>query len=265
MATRNTKKRLASEKLTLDTAKSKLESNEAWLHQILIRLDIYLPEKPLKVLDVGCAQGRMLIGLDKLGHRAFGVEPQQEAIDVAQELAQQNKSNIVIKKGWAESIPYDDNTFDLVIATSVMEHVTDIDKSLQEIYRVVKPNGIFWFNSASAMSPMQNEIGAFPFFGWYPNNLKLRIMYWAKKNHPELIGYTDAPAIHWWTEKKARRMLREVGFVHVWNRWELRAPHTSGWKGLVIKLAQRYGFVRIILDIVVPGCSFAARKPPASV
>jgi len=44
----------------------------------------------------------------------------------------------------AQFIPYDDNTFDIVIANHMLYHVPDIDKALAEIKRVLKPSGIFY-------------------------------------------------------------------------------------------------------------------------
>ena len=41
----------------------------------------------------------------------------------------------------AQSIPYEDDNFDVVHASSVIEHVLDVEKSFQEIFRVLKPGG----------------------------------------------------------------------------------------------------------------------------
>lgn len=44
----------------------------------------------------------------------------------------------------AEAIPYDDSSFDIVIANHMLYHVEDIDKALSEICRVLKPGGYFY-------------------------------------------------------------------------------------------------------------------------
>src|SRR5262249_9163387 len=149
----------------------------------------------------------------RMGHEAHGVEPSSEALRVAGEFAAQSGVEIDIRQGYAESIPYSDGTFDLVIATSVIEHVGDVDATFAEVARVLKPGGIFWFSASSAMSPSsQNEIRRFPGFGWYPDRLKRRIMYWARDKRPELIGYTQWPAINWFTPWKAEAALSRAGF-----------------------------------------------------
>ena len=41
----------------------------------------------------------------------------------------------------AEGIPYDDNTFDLVVGHAVLHHIPDVELSLREVVRVLKPGG----------------------------------------------------------------------------------------------------------------------------
>jgi SAM-dependent methyltransferase len=44
-----------------------------------------------------------------------------------------------------ECLSFDDNTFDVLITSDVLEHVADLDKAMSEIYRVLKPNGLHIF------------------------------------------------------------------------------------------------------------------------
>jgi len=47
-----------------------------------------------------------------------------------------------IEKIDIQSIPYDDNSFDIVIANHVLEHVSDDNAALRELHRVLKPQGL---------------------------------------------------------------------------------------------------------------------------
>lgn len=45
----------------------------------------------------------------------------------------------------AETIPYEDDTFDLVVGHAVLHHIPDVEQSLREVLRVLKPGGRFVF------------------------------------------------------------------------------------------------------------------------
>lgn len=214
-----------------------------------------------KILDVGASVGRFVIACNQLGYLCEGVDPNKMALSKAKELSKQIGISIPVVDGKAESLPYENNTFDVVIAKSVVEHILDVEKAFEEIYRVLKNGGIFWFNSASSMCPMQSEIKGFPLFGWYPNSLKLKIMDWAKNKKPYLIGYADAPAINWFTPSKAHKLLTRYGFKKVYDRWDLRGENEYGRKyGLALRAIRATKLSKTLADIVVPGCSYAAIK-----
>lgn len=214
-----------------------------------------------RVLDIGAAAGEFVAVCLQLGYACVGVEPWEEARHNAARLSQELGIELQIVDGTAESIPYADETFDVIHAQSVMEHVGDIDRAFAEAYRVLKPGGVLWFYTASAMCPIQGEIRRFPLFGWYPDSLKRRIMAWAKEARPELIGHTQAPAIHWFTPWKARKLLKKQGFSRIYDRWELRDETEGGWLyAMALKIIRSVGLARIMADMMVPDCSYATVK-----
>jgi ubiquinone/menaquinone biosynthesis C-methylase UbiE len=215
----------------------------------------------VKVLDIGASAGEFLVACYQLGYSCHGIEPWEEARMNAAILSKHLGIPIDIKNGVAESIPFDANMFDIVHAKSVIEHVENVEIAFGEIYRVLKPGGVFWFNTASAMCPRQAEIRGFPAFGWYPDSLKRRIMYWAKEAKPHLIGYTKTPAINWFTPWKAREMLSRHGFHQVYDRWDLRGENEgSRLYAMLLILIRFTRFSKTLADIVITGCSYAAVK-----
>lgn len=156
-------------------------------------------QKGAKVLEIGAAQGLSIIAFEELGYECSGIEPWEDALEVSKQLAKNLNMKIDIRKGIAEKLPFADNSFDAVIADSVMEHVKDVECVMSEVFRVLKKGGAFYFSTASAMCPKQGEIRFFPFFSWYPQRLKVKIMNFAVKKKPSLVGYTEAPAINWFT------------------------------------------------------------------
>jgi len=92
-----------------------------------------VPARPQRVLEVGCGEGGQLRKVARLepGARLFGFDLPSEAL--AQRWDGLAASMAV---GTAENLPYPDDTFDLVLALEVLEHVTDPDAVLAEISRV---------------------------------------------------------------------------------------------------------------------------------
>ena len=158
-------------------------------------------------------------------------------------------------------MPFEAESVDLVMAISVIEHVLDVDRVFSEAYRVLKRGGVFWFITASSMCPKQGEIRKFPLFGWYPNPLKLKIMDWAKRNRPELIGYTETPAINWFTPGKAHRLLLRHGFKKVFDRWHMLAADANmGRYRLPLKIVSKHPLLKYVADVVFTSCGYVAVK-----
>jgi len=95
--------------------------------------------KDLKVdsiLDVGCGEGFTLQRLykNKIGKRLEGVDFQKSAIEIGTKL----HPDLALKQGNIYNLEYKDNSFDLVMATEVLEHLDDPKKGLKELIRVSK-------------------------------------------------------------------------------------------------------------------------------
>ena len=99
------------------------------------------------VLDLGCGGGFMSEALAKEGATVIGVDPCENAIKSAQAHAQSVNLSIDYRVGTGEQIPLETNTVDFVVCVDVLEHISGLDKALQEIRRVLKPGGIFFFDT----------------------------------------------------------------------------------------------------------------------
>lgn len=108
----------------------RLRSTIANLYRALA-IKIFL--RPKTLLDVGCATGRMIKYLRRLGVEAYGVELSDYAMSKA--IPEVKK---YIKKGNIIKIPYKDNSFEMVTSFNVLEHVEKekIEQALKECNRV---------------------------------------------------------------------------------------------------------------------------------
>jgi 2-polyprenyl-6-hydroxyphenyl methylase/3-demethylubiquinone-9 3-methyltransferase len=99
------------------------------------------------VLDLGCAGGFMAEALDDRGAQVTGIDPAAEAIAAARAHADASGRSIRYDTGVGEALPYADARFDAVVCVDVLEHVADLNKVLAEVVRVLKPGGLFLFDT----------------------------------------------------------------------------------------------------------------------
>jgi 2-polyprenyl-6-hydroxyphenyl methylase/3-demethylubiquinone-9 3-methyltransferase len=99
------------------------------------------------VLDLGCAGGFMAEAIARRGSRVTGIDPAEEAIEAARRHARTEGLEIGYDVGVGEQLPYADSSFDAVVCVDVLEHVTDLDKVLLEVSRVLRPGGLFLFDT----------------------------------------------------------------------------------------------------------------------
>lgn len=100
------------------------------INQLKIKQNAY-------ILDCGTSTGANLRALrDNNFVNVVGIDNNDQAITFCQQ-----KDLFPVQLGDICDIPFEDNKFDLVLATDIIEHVENDEKALQEIYRVLKPQG----------------------------------------------------------------------------------------------------------------------------
>lgn len=100
----------------------------------------------LNVLEVGCGTGEIALRARKqVGESGtvMGIDASPEMINVARNKALDQHLQIEYRVGIIEALPYPDNSFDVVFSSMMMHHLpSDVKRAgLQEIYRVLKPQG----------------------------------------------------------------------------------------------------------------------------
>jgi 2-polyprenyl-6-hydroxyphenyl methylase/3-demethylubiquinone-9 3-methyltransferase len=98
-------------------------------------------------LEVGSGGGILTEEICKMGFVTTGIEPAEESLRTAANHAKAMGLNIKYDKGTGEELPYPDGSFDSVFCCDVLEHVADLPKVISEISRVLKPNGIFIYDT----------------------------------------------------------------------------------------------------------------------
>lgn len=113
--------------------------NQQKVRNILLQLTAPLTEKK-RMIDFGCGTGFVI----NLAHDLF---EEVVGVDITQEMMARvdlSPGNIRLVEALAEATPFEDNHFDFATAYSFMDHLFDYKIFLQEVYRVLKPGGVFY-------------------------------------------------------------------------------------------------------------------------
>lgn len=100
------------------------------------------PFEGLSVLDVGCGGGLLSEPLARLGAAVTGIEPAEESIAAARAHAAEGGLAIAYRAATAGTLAAAGESFDIVIASEVIEHVPDPSRFVATLARLVKPDGI---------------------------------------------------------------------------------------------------------------------------
>ncbi len=100
-----------------------------------------------RVLDLGCGGGFMAEALAARGAVVTGVDPSAEAVAAARRHAGETGVAIDYLLAAGEDLPFGDDSFDVVVSVDVLEHVLDLGGVVSEVRRVLRPGGLFLFDT----------------------------------------------------------------------------------------------------------------------
>ena len=101
----------------------------------------------LRVVDIGCGGGYLAEEFARLGCDVTGIDPAEPTLEAARTHAQASGLTIAYRRGTGEQLPLDTASYDVATCCDVLEHVSDVDAVLTEIARVLKPGGVFFFDT----------------------------------------------------------------------------------------------------------------------
>jgi SAM-dependent methyltransferase len=105
------------------------------------QVQLHVQHTPSRVIEIGCGNGGLLMGVRDFGHEVVGVEPDPSAQAVAR------AASIQVYEGSAETLPeallreHGMHSFDIVLMRHVLEHCLDPRLALQSARTLLKPGG----------------------------------------------------------------------------------------------------------------------------
>lgn len=102
------------------------------------------PNHELRILDAGCGAGHTSLTVAPFAAEVVALDLSAEMLKQVQVLSDERQlKNITTQIGDVENIPAEDASFDVVVTRYSAHHWPMMDLALKDIYRVLKPNGLF--------------------------------------------------------------------------------------------------------------------------
>lgn len=163
-----------------------------------------------KVLDVGSGTGHLASYIKNKGFTVYGLEPSQNML----KFARSNFPDIDFREGISVELPFDNDTFDLVISIEVLRylHKDEVKESYKEILRVLKKDGVLFTTHVNKYA------SDFYYFFYY---LKKGV----KKIQKEL--YHNC---YFTTPEKEVKILSKIGYEKSWAFGRMYGSIRIGYK-----------------------------------
>jgi 2-polyprenyl-6-hydroxyphenyl methylase / 3-demethylubiquinone-9 3-methyltransferase len=117
-----------------------------YMRRVLVE-ELDIDPRGRTALDVGSGGGLLAEEFARLGFHVTGIDPSGESVEAARAHAAQEGLDIEYTVGAGEQLPFPDESFDIAYCCDVLEHVDDLDRVLAETSRVLKPGGIYLYDT----------------------------------------------------------------------------------------------------------------------
>ncbi|MDX2089785.1 MAG: class I SAM-dependent methyltransferase [Kofleriaceae bacterium] len=167
---------------TLGSITERVETN--------VVFDLAGPLRGKRVLDVGTGDGAYAIEAAERGAIVTALDLEQEMLDAARVRAAARGVEVTLQQGRTERLPFDDASFDVVIAVTVLCFVPDTQRAVGEMARVLVPGG----------RVVLGELGRFSVWaaerrvrGWLGASTWRRAHFWSRS---ELAALAEDAGLH---------------------------------------------------------------------
>ena len=212
----------------------------------------------MRILEVGTGTGWFPLLCKANGLQCKGLEISPQLIDFAMQMGKRNGIVPDIELGNVEDGEIGVEQYDIIIASSVFEHVEHWRSGLAKIYAALKPGGVLFFESTNKFSFARSGEYAIPFYGWLPNfaRYRLRMAVHGKDIMKLGIDFTQ------FTHGKLRREFKKLGFRKTLDIVDLvNADRLTPLKRAVTLSCRTFPpFRSLLLTFVMPATAFVCQK-----
>lgn len=238
----------------------KLEDQQSSIESILEAIGKYRPvDERTAILEVGVGSGWFQIYCKRAGWDVRGLEISPQLAEVARAVGRRYDVELDIEVGNIEESDIGRERYDVVLASSVFEHVEHWRPGVRKIYDALRPGGVFFFDSTNKFSFTSGEYD-FPLYGWLPDNLRYRLRVARQGEDIMKLGID----FHQFTYFKLRSFFREVGFSQVHDLLDIKDISTlrtaTPLKRAVLKTVKVARPLKHLVLTFVPTTTFVCVK-----
>jgi len=117
--------------------------------------------RKMKILEIGCGIGRILIPMSKIFGKVVGVDVSPEMVRLGQKHTKDMPNCEIIENNGVDLLEFSDNSFDFCFSFIVFQHIPDkkvIEKYVSEVTRILKPGSLFRFQVRGNISNKPKEL-----------------------------------------------------------------------------------------------------------
>lgn len=151
-----------------------------------------------KVLDIGCFDGRESYLIKKQGNEVYGIDRMKDAVKQAEKKGIKVVRLDIEKNKW----PFEKNSFDIVLAADIIEHLVDTDSFLENVKKVLKKDGRLIISTPNLASLGRRLM---LLFGKSP--------YMEVSKYDKIHGFRVAGHIRYFVKDTLYKLLEYHGFV----------------------------------------------------
>lgn len=184
-------------------------------------LKLVSEKSPEKILDIATGTGDLAILMTNTSAKEItGLDISEGMLDVGRKKVKEKNLDTKIKMvlGDSENLPFDDNYFDAITVAFGVRNFENLEKGLSEIFRTLKPNGIFVILETSVPTKFPFKQG----YNFYTKYILPAIGKLFSKDKSAYSYLSESAAVFPHGEK-LNNILREIGFIDVKN-----LPQTFG-------------------------------------
>lgn len=108
-----------------------------------------------RLLDIGCGNGSFLGIAKNMSYRVIGIDPDPDAI------ANARQRGFDARVGSLPACRFENSSFDHITLSHVIEHLHDLDRSLCELWRLLRPGGRMWIETPNGNGAGLRQFGKY--------------------------------------------------------------------------------------------------------